>query len=186
MLQCRQENRNGYIMWIIIDGNTPSCRTGVPESLKETVWKAAQAAFPESSPAAYQGRRTCRKVSATFPREASGKLPLLFVSMSGKFPSWLHRCPVRVIRAAVVTSMGFVSSPSGYSWLKRHLMNLSFHILRRHADIYIAADTATKEDIHRYYFIPRDRIGVADDPAALAFFLRSAIGGPLSSAVDKA
>lgn len=180
-----RENRNRYIMRIIIDGNTTSCRSGIPGSLKETVWKAAKAASPEASPAVYQGRRTCREVSSTF-QDTSDASPLLFVSMSGKFPSWLHRCPVRVIRTAVVTSMGFVSSPSGYSWLRRHLMNLSFHILRRHAELYIAADAATKEDIHRYYFIPRDRIGVADDPAALAFFLRSAIGGCLRSAVDKA
>lgn len=108
-------------------------------------------------------------------RQAYGTLPLLFVSMSGKFPSRLDRCPVRVIPAAVVADMGFVSAPSGYSWIRRHLMNLSFHILRRHAELYIAADAATKEDIHRYYFIPRDRIGVAEDSGALAEFLRSAV-----------
>lgn len=120
------------------------------------------------------------------PDQTSDTPTLLFVSMSGMFPLRLHGCPARVIPAAVVPSLDFVSAPSGYSWVRRHLMNLSFHLLRRHAELYIAADTGTKQDIHRYYFIPKERIGVADDPDALALFLRSAAGGSFRSEVDKA
>lgn len=173
-------------MRIIIDSLRSSCLTTIPDRLKETVWEAARAAFPECGPVVYEGRKTLRQVSSMCPGHASDTSPMLFVSMSGKFPSWLHECPVKIIRAAVVPSLDFVSAPSGYSWLRRHLLNLSFHLLRRHAELYIAADAGTKQDIHRYYFIPKDRIGVADDPAALALFLRSAAGDSSRSAVDKA
>lgn len=173
MLKCKRENRNVHTMRIIIDGTRPSCRTQVPDRLKEAVMEASRVAFPGVSPLEYRGRRSCREFSEMCSAQATETL--LFVSMYGKFPSWLHKCNGRVIRAAFVASLGFVSAPSGYSWLRRHLMNLSFHMLRRRTELYIAADAATKEDIHRYYFIPKEKIGVAGDPAALALFLRSAV-----------
>ena len=173
-------------MRIIIADSRSSCLTRIPDRLKETVWEAARAASPECGPAVYQGKRTLGQISSMCEGQASDNQTLLFVSMSGKFPSWLQECPVKVIRAAVVPSLDFVSSPSGYSWLRRHLMNLSFHLLRRHAELYIAADAGTKQDIHRYYFIPKDRIEVADDSAALALFFRSAAGDSSCSAVYKA
>lgn len=169
----KRENIKGYIMKIIIDCTRPLSLSPVPARLEETVSEAARAACPGDGTLIYRENRTRREVSSACLRQPSDVL--LFVSMSGNFPSWLHRFPGKVILAAVVANMGFVSAPAGYSWLRRHLMNLSFHFLRRRTELYVAADAATKEDIHRYYFIPKEKIGTADDPAALSVFFRSAV-----------
>lgn len=180
------EKHPGEDIRIIIDATGLQSCQGIAADISAATAAAIRNAFPDSCPEIHSGRRTCRKVHLMLSSVKHADTPVLLVSLSGKLPAMLPEKHPGIIAAAVVTDMDFVSAPSGYSWIRRHLMNLAFHMLRRKADLYISADSFVKQDIHRYYFIPKDRIGVADDPAALALFLRSAAGGTLSSAVDKA
>ncbi len=45
-----------------------------------------------------------------------------------------------------------------YGWLQRHIRHHRLRIALKKADIVIVPDPVTSDDIHRFYFIPREKI----------------------------
>lgn len=65
-----------------------------------------------------------------------------------------------------VRDLGFLSAPTGYSWLQRHRYNLRTAHLCRIADVIIVPDSGTAAALVKYYFISRTRIKVIGDDVA--------------------
>ena len=60
-----------------------------------------------------------------------------------------------------VDELNFLKNPAHpYGWLKRHLLNQWLKWALEHSDVIIASDQTTAFDIHRFYYIPSDRISV--------------------------
>ena len=60
-----------------------------------------------------------------------------------------------------VDELDFLKNPKHrYGWIKRHLLNIWLIWALRHSDTIIAGDATTAFDIHRFYYIPSDRITV--------------------------
>lgn len=58
-----------------------------------------------------------------------------------------------------VDELDFLKNPKHrYGWIKRHFLNLWLKWALGHSDTIIAADSTTAFDIHRFYYIPSDRI----------------------------
>lgn len=136
----------------------------------------AAAGIPGVCLVVHDGKRSMHAVRA-FRSESNGRngAPALIVSISGVLPLFWHP-DRRITKTAVaVYSLDFVSSLRGYTWLQRHLLNLRYHRLRRLADYFIAADRHVADDLHKYYFIPRDRIIDAGDSAGMADMLSGII-----------
>ncbi len=136
----------------------------------------AAAGIPGVCLVVHDGKRSMHAVRA-FRSESNGRngAPALFVSISGVLPLFWHPDRQFTKTAVAVYSLDFVSSLRGYTWLQRHLLNLRYHRLRRLADYFIAADRHVADDLHKYYFIPRDRIIDAGDSAGMADMLSGII-----------
>lgn len=136
----------------------------------------AAAGIPGVCLVVHDGKRSMHAVRV-LRSESNGRndAPALIVSISGVLPLFWHP-DRRITKTAVaVYSLDFVSSLRGYTWLQRHLLNLRYHRLRRLADYFIAADRHVADDLHKYYFIPRDRIIDTGDSAGLADVLSGII-----------
>ena len=60
-----------------------------------------------------------------------------------------------------VRDLSFLRDPSHpYGWLRRHWFHHRLKWILRHSDCILAADEQTAFDIHRFYFIPSERIAV--------------------------
>jgi hypothetical protein len=60
-----------------------------------------------------------------------------------------------------VDELDFLKNPKHrYGWIKRHFLNIWLKWALRHSDTIIAGDATTAFDIHRFYYIPSDRITV--------------------------
>ncbi len=58
-----------------------------------------------------------------------------------------------------VNDLDFLKNPSHpYTWLRRHFLHHWLKWALKHSDVIIAADDTVAFDIHRFYFIPADRI----------------------------
>ena len=47
-----------------------------------------------------------------------------------------------------------------YGWLRRHFLHHRLRLALKKADKVIVPDAETAENIHRFYFIPREKIAV--------------------------
>ncbi|MBO8444762.1 MAG: glycosyltransferase [Bacteroidetes bacterium] len=74
-------------------------------------------------------------------------------------------------------SFDFLSSWDGYSWIKRHILNLKWRRMIRRADHFIVFDRFTAEDLMKYYYIPKSRIVTLRDAAALDAVLQELSAG---------
>jgi hypothetical protein len=60
-----------------------------------------------------------------------------------------------------VTDLSFLKNPSHpFGWFRRHFLHHWLKWALRHSDRIVAADEETAFDIHRFYFIPRERIRI--------------------------
>ena len=60
-----------------------------------------------------------------------------------------------------VDELDFLKNPKHrYGWIKRHFLNLWLKWALGNSDIIIAGDPVTAFDIHRFYYIPSERITV--------------------------
>ena len=60
-----------------------------------------------------------------------------------------------------VDDLEFLKNPKhGFNWFQRHIRHHWLKWALRHSDVIIAADRETAFDIHRFYFIPSERISV--------------------------
>ena len=60
-----------------------------------------------------------------------------------------------------VTDLNFLKNPSHpFGWFRRHFLHHWLKWALRHSDRIVAADEETAFDIHRFYFIPRERIRI--------------------------
>ena len=136
----------------------------------------AAAGIPGVCLVVHDGKRSMHAVQV-LRSESNGRngAPALIVSISGVLPLFWHPDRQFTKTAVAVYSLGFVSAPEGYSWLQRHMLNFRYHRLRRLADYFIAADRHVAADLHKYYFIPKEKIIVADDSAAMADVLSGII-----------
>lgn len=162
-------------MKILVD-NMVGHKPGKKEALVRDRVSDAVSGIPGVCPVVHDGKRSMRAVQV-FLSESNGRkdAPALIVSISGVLPLFWHP-DRRITKTAVaVYSLDFVSSLRGYTWLQRHLLNLRYHRLRRLADYFIAADSHVADDLHKYYFIPRDRIIDAGDSAGMADVLSGII-----------
>ncbi len=62
-------------------------------------------------------------------------------------------------KTVTVDNLDFVSQP-GYSWIRRHLLNLKYSILLKNADIVNVPSQAVADDAVKYYFVPKDKIRI--------------------------
>ena len=60
-----------------------------------------------------------------------------------------------------VDDLSFLTDPSHpYGWLRRHFLHHWLKWVLRHSDRIVASDTTTAFNIHRFYFIPLERIHI--------------------------
>ena len=60
-----------------------------------------------------------------------------------------------------VDDLEFLRNPKHhYNWFQRHIRHHWLRWALKHSDLIIAADPETAFDIHRFYFIPSERISV--------------------------
>lgn len=62
-------------------------------------------------------------------------------------------------KIVTVENLDFVSGP-GYSWLRRHILNVRYSFLLRHADIVRVPSKAVADDVVKYYFVPKSKIRI--------------------------
>ena len=62
-------------------------------------------------------------------------------------------------KIVTVENLDFVSGP-GYSWLRRHILNIRYSFLLRHADIVRVPSKAVADDVVKYYFVPKSKIRI--------------------------
>ncbi len=63
-----------------------------------------------------------------------------------------------------ITDLQFLKDPAHrYNWFQRHFRHHWLKWALRHSDVIAAADEATAFDIHRFYFVPKERIEVRPD-----------------------
>lgn len=105
-----------------------------------------------------------RNFSGPAGHDVSG--PLLYAFLSGNIP-WNFRKKHGTKLAVAVYSLDFVSAQDGYGWLERHILNLKYRRICRMADVFIAFDRHIAEDLFKYYYIPRQKTVVVDDPLRL-------------------
>lgn len=74
-------------------------------------------------------------------------------------------------------SFDFLSAWDGYSWIKRHILNLKWRRMIRLADHFIVFDRFTAEDLMKYYYVPKSRIVTLRDAAALDAVLQDLSAG---------
>ena len=155
-------------MKILVD-NMVGYKSDKKAALVMALVSDAAAGIPGVCLVVHGGKRSMRAVH-DFRTESNVREPQLslIVSISGTLPLFWHPDRQLTRTAVAVYSLDFVSAPEGYGWLQRHLLNLRYHRLRRLADYFIAADRHVAADLHKYYFIPREKIIVADDSAAMA------------------
>ena len=64
-------------------------------------------------------------------------------------------------RTLEVDDLDFLKNPKHrYGWIKRHFLNIWLKWALGNSDIIIAGDPTTAFDIHRFYYIPSERITV--------------------------
>lgn len=62
-----------------------------------------------------------------------------------------------------VSDLDFLKNPSHpYTWLRRHFLHHWLKWALRHSDRIVVSDEPTAFDMHRFYFIPRERIELKD------------------------
>lgn len=60
-----------------------------------------------------------------------------------------------------IDELDFLKNPRHhYGWIKRHFLNLWLKWALGNSDTIIAGNPTTAFDIHRFYYIPTDRISV--------------------------
>jgi hypothetical protein len=60
-----------------------------------------------------------------------------------------------------VSDLSFLKNPSHpFGWFRRHFLHHWLKWALRHSDRIVAADEETAFDIHRFYFISRERINI--------------------------
>ena len=60
-----------------------------------------------------------------------------------------------------VDELEFLKNPSHpYGWIKRHFLSHWLKCALNHSDDIVAGDATTAFDIHRFYYIPSNRITV--------------------------
>lgn len=74
-------------------------------------------------------------------------------------------------------SFDFLSAWNGYSWIKRHILNLKWRRIARKADRFIVFDRITAEKLVRYYYIPKEKIITAGDEGVLEDVLKGLSAG---------
>lgn len=74
-------------------------------------------------------------------------------------------------------SFDFLSSWDGYSWIKRHILNMKWHCMIRKADHFIVFDRLAAEELVRYYYVPKSKISLTEDGTVLYDVLNSLSGG---------
>lgn len=63
-----------------------------------------------------------------------------------------------------VEDLEFLKNPDHrFNWFQRHFRHHWLKWALKHSDVITAADKETAFDIHRFYFIPLDRISVMHD-----------------------
>ena len=73
----------------------------------------------------------------------------------------LVTCVSAAPNAYVIDELDFLKNPKHrYGWIKRHFLNIWLKWALGNSDIIIAGDPTTAFDIHRFYYIPSDRITV--------------------------
>ena len=69
--------------------------------------------------------------------------------------------PSTVETVIEVRDLSFLRDPSHpYGWFRRHWLHHRLKWALRHSDRILAADEQTAFDIHRFYFIPSERIAL--------------------------
>ena len=62
-------------------------------------------------------------------------------------------------KTVTVDNLDFVSQP-GYSWIRRHLLNLKYSILLKNADIVKVPSQAVADEAVKDDFVPTDKIRI--------------------------
>ena len=58
-----------------------------------------------------------------------------------------------------IDELDFLKNPKHrYGWIKRHFLNIWLKWALKNSDFIVAGDPTTAFDIHRFYYIPSDRI----------------------------
>ncbi len=149
-------------MKILIDGNEP-----VPEICPDRFFCTMAAtglscALPDVQVAVCRGAECRRKAGSL----AQGDV---FLCLSGAYPESVLSSPA--LKVAAVGSLDFVSAPDGYSWFRRHHLNLLMHRICRHSDHFIVPDGKTAVDLKKYYYISPERISVYADVGSIPSIL---------------
>ena len=64
-------------------------------------------------------------------------------------------------RTLEIDELDFLKNPKHrYGWIKRHFLNIWLKWALENSDIIIAGDPVTAFDIHRFYYIPSERITI--------------------------
>ena len=60
-----------------------------------------------------------------------------------------------------IDELNFLKNPShNYGWIKRHFLSYWLNWALNHSDTILAGNPTTAFDIHRFYYIPTDRITI--------------------------
>ncbi len=116
----------------------------------------------------YADRKTAAKLGQTCVRQTKRCLEDAYLGLGGGLPP----ASMTGKTIAVVYSLDFVSAMDGYSWLRRHLLNLKYRRLCRRADWLISPAAGTAADLTKYYYVPKSRIAVVEDPGSMPSVIR--------------
>lgn len=112
-------------------------------------------------PLSFHVFRTVACTRHSMRTDMAGSPSDVYLGLSGNLPRRFRR----YARTAVVAvySLDFVSSLDGYSWIRRHVLNLKYRRICRRSDYFIVPDAGLAAGLTRYYYVPKDRIFVLRD-----------------------
>lgn len=112
-------------------------------------------------PLSFHVSRTVAGTRHSMLTDMAGSPSDVYLGLSGNLPRRFRR----YARTAVVAvySLDFVSSLDGYSWIRRHVLNLKYRRICRRSDYFIVPDAGLAAGLTRYYYVPKDRIFVLRD-----------------------